>query len=101
MLCVQVNSNGALQWGTTDQKLIAPYYGDTDMSSGGSVFYRSTSNSSLIQQVSNTITASFAGATGLALDSLFVATWHHVPAIGQLASMVSGENTLWWWYYFF
>jgi hypothetical protein len=66
------------------------FFGDTDSSTGGSVFYRSTSNSSLVQHVSNIVTANFAGTTGLSLSSLFIATWSQVPANGQPANQVSG-----------
>ena len=90
---LQVNRNGALQLGPdsgTGEKFIAPFFGDTDSSTGGSVFYRSTSNSSLVQHVSNIVTANFAGTTGLSLSSLFIATWSQVPANGQPANQVSG-----------
>jgi hypothetical protein len=86
---IRVNRNGALQLGSdsgTEEKFIAPFFGDTDSSSGGSVFHRSTSNSSLVQHVSNIVTANFAGTTGLTLSSLFIATWFQVPANGQPAN---------------
>ena len=89
---MQVNRNGALMLGPASQtgKFIAPFFGDT--STGGSVFYRSTSNSSLVQQVSNIITANFAGTTGLTLSTLFIATWFQVPANGQPANQVSSSK---------
>ena len=93
---LQVNRNGALQLGSdsgTEEKFIAPFFGDTDSSSGGSVFHRSTSNSSLVQHVSNIVTANFAGTTGLTLSSLFIATWFQVPANGQPANQVSGGRS--------
>jgi hypothetical protein len=83
---VRVNSAGALEWGTasgTEEKLIAPYFGDADMSAGGSVYYRSTTDPTLIQQVSNIVTDNFSGTLGLSLGSLFIVTWHQVPANGQ------------------
>jgi hypothetical protein len=89
---LQVNSAGALEWGTasgTEEKLIAPYFGDADMSAGGSVYYRSTTDPTLIQQVSNIVTDNFSGTLGLSLGSLFIVTWHQVPANGQPPNQVS------------
>ena len=53
------------------------------------MFYRSTTDSSLVQQVSNIVTSNFAGETSVVLSSLLVVTWHHLHANGQPASLVS------------
>ena len=98
---MQVNADGALQWGSPvsgvtapDAKLIAPYLADVDMTSGGSVFYRSTSNSTLLEQVAYVIAARFPSLSDqeLAIDSLFIATWHNLYALGGPASQVSRGN---------
>lgn len=93
ILCLQVSINGALTWGSApgesavtpmqDVKLIAPYFGDVDATYGGNVFYRSTNDSALLERVSAIITANFDGLSeGLPLSSLFIATWHRIPANG-------------------
>ena len=93
MLCypMQVNANGALQWGSPvleitepNSKLIAPYFTNTDVptsTSSGEVYYRSTNDAILIQQVTDTIAAHFVGSSAeeLTISNLFIATWHQIP----------------------
>lgn len=83
---VQVSVYGVLGLGATvnptmeDAKMIAPYFGDVNATSGHNVFYRSTNDSVLLQQVTNIITENFGESVDL--HSLFIATWHHIPASG-------------------
>ena len=97
---LQVNMDGSLFWGpisagmkrdtssasapVQNVSLVAPFFGDADLTSGGDVFYRSTSSPELLQRVSDIVAAaSFEGlAEELPLRSLFIATWHRVPASG-------------------
>ena len=94
---MQVNGNGALQWGSPvlevdepNSKLIAPYFADTDRSSSGEVYYRSTNDPVVVQQVTDIIAANFAGLSTeeLAINYLFIATWHHIPALGGPTTQV-------------
>lgn len=88
---LQINSSGILYLGpdssTNDEKYIAPFHGDVADSGTGSVFYRSTSNTTLVQQVTDVITSSFTGASAPTFSSLFITTWHQIPK-GQPASEV-------------
>lgn len=86
---VQVSIYGVLGFGPAleavdptmqDAKMIAPYFVDVNATSGHNVFYRSTNDSELLQQVTNIITENFGGPVDL--HSLFIATWHHISANG-------------------
>ena len=78
-----------------DAKLIAPYFASVDAtSSGESVFYRFTNDSELVERVSNIVTANFGDLSeGLSLQSLFIATWYHIPAAGGLVEKVCDTHT--------
>lgn len=60
--------------------MIAPYFGDVDATSGHNVFYRSTNDSVLLQQVVNIVSENFGESVDL--QSLFIVTWYHIPASG-------------------
>lgn len=83
---IQVSVYGVLGLGAAvnptmeDAKMIAPYFGDVNTTSGHNVFYRSTNDSALLQQVANIISENFGESVDL--HSLFIATWHHIPASG-------------------
>jgi len=89
MLFIQVNNNGIISFENsfssfnpsrfpTGNHLIAPYWADVDTSSVGSgmIFYRQTTNNSLLQRVSKEI------QDGLSVSffpsHLFIATWDAV-----------------------
>ena len=72
--------------------MIAPYLADADTISGhGDVFYRSTNDSTLLEQVANVTTTSFASlqAEDTIISSLFIATWHRIRPNGGPANIVS------------
>ena len=72
--------------------MIAPYLADADTTSGhGDVFYRSTDDSTLLEQVSNILTRNFASlqAEDTIVNFLFIATWHGIRPSGGPANIVS------------
>ena len=86
---LQVNSKGFLGWGQDTEKFIAPFSGDADITAGGSVLYRYTTDAALLQHVSDIINASFVSlGEGPIIHSLFIATWHQVPAVGGATNLV-------------
>ena len=62
--------------------LIAPLYADFDTTSAGSIFYRETTDPSLLDRIRSDIKASFSNSlTDLTIDSAFIVTWVSVPLL--------------------
>lgn len=98
---LQVNADGAISFGgplsnggPTDLApprgigLVAPFWGDVDTGSTGNVFYRSSQDPVLLEQVAGIVTTSFQHISDPPLNSLFIVTWDQVPAQGRLVSEV-------------
>jgi len=88
---VQVNTNGILsfrqpfsssfirQFPLPTVPLIAPYWENFDLRRGGNIFYRQTSNTTLLQRVQNQLQELFPSADDFSPTRLFIATWEQVP----------------------
>ena len=88
---VQVNTNGILsfrfpftspfirRFPFLSNPLIAPYWENFDLSRGGNVFYRQTSNTTLLQRVQELLQESIPSASSFLPTTLFIATWDRVP----------------------
>jgi len=88
---MQVNTNGHIsfrspffdhnprQFPLAFPPLIAPYWAHFDSPVGGTISYRQTSNSSLLQRVRGQIQESFPSAGNFIPTDLFNATWDQVP----------------------
>ncbi len=65
--------------------LLAPLYGDVDPSRGGLVLYRETQDPQLISRYANEVSTStaFPNQPTFNPESLFIATWFHVPSISR------------------
>ena len=87
---LQVASNGFLSLNATraadsftpekfpvDDPLIAPFWADVDTELGGNVFYRSTTNMSLLNEAERIINNAFTGANFVPED-LYIVTWFKV-----------------------
>jgi len=117
---MQVNSNGILsfwqpfsssfirQFPLFTVPLIAPYWENFDLRRGGNIFYRQTSNTTLLQRVQNQLQESFPPAGDFSPTRLFIATWERVPGFLQSLGLVGTCNSLiqtksechlfWYWF---
>lgn len=87
---LQVSTNGILSFGSsftrfqptplpfTSPPLIAPFWADVDLRKGGSVFYRQTTQSDILQQIA-IATLQISGFQFVPTLA-FIATWTAVPA---------------------
>ena len=60
------------------QQIIAPYWADVDTRGTGQVFYRQTTNPSLLAKTSNTIKAVFPMSQNVKITNLVITTWDGV-----------------------
>jgi len=100
-LHIQVNTNGLLSFAMlqspylptpfslTNQPLVAPFWGDVDTRSSGEVFYRLTTNQTLLADVGMEIRRSFVSSRGFFPTSLFIATWNDVGYYENHTNLVS------------
>jgi len=90
-----VNTNGVISFlGTmttytpspfpleSHKRLIAPYWTDIDTTYGGDIWYRESTNRTLLQQVSHGIRRTFPEQYKFQATWLFIATWDNVPFFG-------------------
>jgi len=88
---IQVNDNGVISFGdrfnvrtpkslplNTADKIIAPYWADVDTRIIGQVFYRQTTDPSLLARATNEIRAAFSNLHNVTITDLFIATWDNV-----------------------
>jgi len=88
---VQVNTNGDISFRSSFTSfiprpfpsafppLIAPYWADFNSVRGGTISYRQTSNSTLLQRVRGQIQEFFPSTGNFIPTDLFIATWDQVP----------------------
>ena len=88
---IQVSTNGVLSFRTPfldfspvpfplqfrNDSLIAPFWDDSDSSSGGQVFYRFTSDEAILGEISANISDAF--GVDFTPVSAFIATWFEIP----------------------
>lgn len=104
---MQVNTNGVISFldqvsqFTPDsfplgdnRRLVAPFWADVDTTVAGEVFYRETTDQSLLQQASEDVRANFLDHRKFKATWLFIATWHEVAfyrAEGPYKNKVCGK----------
>ena len=90
-MSIQVNDNGVISFGSrynvrtplslplngTD-KIIAPYWADVDTRGTGQVFYRQTTDPSLLARATTEIRAAFSNSQNVAITNLLIVTWDNV-----------------------
>ena len=92
---LQVNTNGVISFlvqvsqYTPDtfpldgnRRLVAPFWADVDTRNGGDVFYRETTDPSLLQQATDHVTATYVDQQNFRATWLFIATWNEVAFYG-------------------
>ena len=90
-VCTQVNDNGVISFNSRynvrtplslplsgSDQIIAPYWADVDTRGTGQIFYRQTTNASLLVRATNKIRAAFPASQGVTIRSLLIATWSSV-----------------------
>ena len=68
--------------------VVAPYWGDVDTTGTGSVWYRETSNASLLAKAKSDIRAAFVNQMFFEPTTLFIATWDHVGYFSSKTDLV-------------
>ena len=88
---MQVNDNGVISFGRrfnvrtplsfplggTD-KIIAPYWADVDARGIGNIYYRQTTDPSLLARATTEIRAIFSTSANVSITNLLIATWDKV-----------------------
>ena len=59
-------------------KIIAPYWGDVDTRGTGQIFYRQTTDITLLDRVSRQLQATYSLSLNVTITNLFIATWDAV-----------------------
>ena len=88
---MQVNDNGVISFNSHfnyrtpyslplsgSQQIIAPYWADVDTRGIGQVFYRQTTNASLLSRATSEIRAAFPTLQSVTIQNLLIATWSNV-----------------------
>ena len=110
----QVNTNGILSFQSAftfatirmfpllaNISLIAPFWGDVDITRFGNIFYRETSNTTLLQRAQDQLQGLFLSSGNFTPTTLFIATWDRVaefvpffsvgePQVHAFADMIVG-----------
>ena len=88
---LQINDNGVISFGSrynprtplsfplsgTD-KVIAPYWADVDTRGSGDIYYRQTTDPSLLARATSEIRAVFSMSQNVTITSLLIVTWNKV-----------------------
>ena len=87
----QINDNGIISFNgrfnvrtpislplSGTQQIIAPYWADVDTRGTGQLFYRQTTNASLLSRATNEIRAAFPTFQNITIQELLIATWNKV-----------------------
>ena len=88
---MQVNVNGVVSLGrsftsgsprsislTGTDKIIAPYWADVDTRGTGNIYYRQSTDRSLLTRATSEIRAAFPESRNVTITNLFIATWDSV-----------------------
>ena len=118
---LQVNTNGILSFQSAftsatphmfplpdNISLIAPFWDDVDITRFGSIFWRETSNATLLQRAQDQLQRLFPSSGNFTPTTLFIATWDRVAefvpifSVGEsqvhvFANMIVDFNSLWYY----
>ena len=88
---MQINDNGVISFGSRynvrtplsfplsgNNKIIAPYWADVDTRGTGNIYYRQTTDSSLLARATSEIRAAFPESRNVTIKNLLIATWYKV-----------------------
>ena len=60
------------------EQIIAPYWADVDTSGTGEIFYRQSTDPSLLARATSKIQAAFPASENVTIESLVIVTWDKV-----------------------
>ena len=105
--CIQINDNGVISFGSRynvrtplsfplsgNYKLIAPYWADVDARQSGIIYYRQTTDPSLLARATNEIRETFPVDQNVTIKNLLIATWYRVGYYYQNFDKVHKINSL-------
>ena len=72
--------------------IIAPYWADADLRGSGQVFYRQTTDPSLLARATSEIRAAFNDSQNVTISNLLIATWDRVGYYLQSVDKVPNFN---------
>ena len=88
---MQINDNGVISFDYSfytrtpvslplsgSQKIIAPYWADVDINGTGEIFYRESTDPSLLARASREIQKALSMTKNIEIKSLLIATWNAV-----------------------
>jgi len=61
-----------------EAQIVAPYWADVDTRGSGDIYYRQTTDPSLLARATSEIRAAFPRALNNTISNLLIATWHRV-----------------------
>ena len=99
---LQINDNGIISIGVrynsrtprslpisgSNQRIIAPYWADVDTRGTGNVYYRQTTDPSLLARATSEIRAAFHNSQSVTIRNLLIATWDSVGYYSRRADKV-------------
>ena len=104
---MQVNTNGVISFlvqvsqYTPDafplgdnRRLVAAFWADVDTGNGGDVFYRETTDPSLLQRATNDVTVTFVNQRKFKATWLLIATWYDVAFYGARGNYTNKVSRL-------
>ena len=102
VILVQVNDNGVISFNSPynvrtplslpldgTEQIIAPYWADVDTREVGQIFYRPSTDPTLLARASQELQAAFPRSQNLAIRALLIATWVDVGYFSQNGDKVS------------
>ena len=105
-LYTQINENGVLSFGSRfeihtplsfplggiNNKIIAPYWADVDTGGIGNIYYRQTTDPSILTRATSEIKAAFPMSQNVTIKNLLIATWYKVGYFVENADKVRYKN---------
>ena len=98
-----MNTNGVISFGSTftssftlsfplsesDDQIIAPYWADVDTRGTGDIFYRQSTDPSLLARANREIQSAYPLSQNVTVTNLFITTW---DAVGYFPSQTDKVN---------
>jgi len=94
---VQIRDDGVISFGgrysvrgplSFPLSVIAPYWADVDTRGTGDIYYRQTTDPSLLARATSEIRTAFSNSQNLTIQNLLIATWYKVGYFSQNSDKV-------------
>ena len=80
-----------------NNRFIAPYWADTDLTGTGQIYYHQSKHPTLLARASNEIQRVFPLSHNLNITNLFIVTWDAVGFYSKGTNKVNSFNLLVWY----